>query len=236
MFSGRMGLYVVGMMGFVLALTSCRRDTACPPSLPSESCEGRSVVCKGEIHLSQLDAESRARLKGEVEAEIRDEMVAQWRKEWELSLDGVSRTADDKPLDGEGESKDLVKPDLLPPTQEIGRDSGGMKILREVFTTQISHRLPIDDRETFSVSDATVFCFVEISSSSEEERTITIRFTHSTGLSQSYSLPVGQSPAWRTWSKLNLTRSMTGTWLCEVFNEEETLLASKAFVVVESVQ
>ncbi|MBQ1925608.1 MAG: DUF2914 domain-containing protein [Proteobacteria bacterium] len=121
----------------------------------------------------------------------------------------------------------------LPPTQKIERDAGGMKILRHTFSTAIDHRLPIDEREVFSVSDASVFCFVEISAAEAEDRMITIRFTHSTGLAQSYSLPVSQSPAWRTWSKLNLTKSMTGTWLCEVFNEDNVLLASKTFTVVD---
>ena len=126
-----------------------------------------------------------------------------------------------------------VKPDALPPTQKIERDAGGMKLLRILLTTGIDHRLPVDERDAFTIEDASVFCFVEISAAEADDRSITIRFTHSTGLAQSYTLPVSQSPAWRTWSKLNLTKSMTGTWLCEVFNEDNVLLASRPFVVVD---
>ena len=119
----------------------------------------------------------------------------------------------------------------LPPTQPIEKDERGLKIMRQAFATQIVRRLPVDERESFTIEDGSIFCFVEVASNEENERLITLKFTHSTGLTQSYELPIGQSPAWRTWSKLNLTSSMTGAWLCEVFNEEGVLLASKSFVV-----
>lgn len=119
----------------------------------------------------------------------------------------------------------------LPPTQPIEKDERGLKIMRQAFATQIVRRLPVDERETFTIEDGSIFCFVEVSSNEENERLITLKFTHSTGMTQSYALPIGQSPAWRTWSKLNLTSSMTGAWLCEVFNEAGVLLASKSFTV-----
>ena len=213
------------------------------------SCESKCDACQNQVcpdiepqvqncpppeklSWDQIPSEDREKLRESLISEIKNEMRDEWVKEFEaeqkakLDAEKAANEVPDKKIP-------TAKPAKLPPTQKIERDPGGMKILRQVFTTQIVRRLPQDDREAFSVSDATVNCFVEISSASEEERMITIRFTHSTGLTQSYTLPVGQSPAWRTWSKLNLTRSMTGTWLCEVFNEEGTLLASRAFVVVE---
>ena len=219
---------------------SCAQPNECPK--PAQcSCPPQSPCpIAGQVQLGQLDPQARERLKSEVTQEIRAELKAQWRQEFEEEM----RQAANKPTPEPGEQTvavqnnqplppPQVQPKPLPPTQKIERDSGGLKILRHVFSTQIDHRQPVDEREAFSVSDSTVFCFVEISSSDDEERTITIRFIHSTGMSQSYSLPVGQSPAWRTWSKLNLTKSMTGTWLCEVFNEDGALLASKPFVIVD---
>ena len=187
------------------------------------------------IQLSQLDAASRERLKSELLAEIKEETRAEWKKEFLQSCPQPSTVQTVK-----ADSQNPVEPDTpravpapLPPTQKIERDTGGMKILRHTFATAIDHRLPVNERDAFSVSDGSVYCFVEISSSEDIERTITIKFMHSTGLSQSYTLPVSQSPAWRTWSKLNLTKSMTGTWLCEVFNEDNILLASRPFIVVD---
>ena len=186
------------------------------------------------VTLSQLDPASRERLRAEVLEEIREETRAQWLAEFRESQPITdSEEPDPEPIRPLVRENPAPARPQLPPTQKIERDAGGMKILRHTFSTAIDHRLPIDEREVFSVSDASVFCFVEISAAEAEDRMITIRFTHSTGLAQSYSLPVSQSPAWRTWSKLNLTKSMTGTWLCEVFNEDNVLLASKTFTVVD---
>ncbi len=213
------------------------------------ACQGQSIDCApavcncpekheipDKIQLSQLDNDSRERIKAEVLSEIKAELRAEWIKEFE-----AEKQAPIVPInDVEEETKSDTKPAIpestfvpLPPTQKIERDSGRMKILRHLLTTQVVHRLPADERNAFSVSESSVYCFVEISAADAEDRTITIKFTHSTGLSQSYSLPVSQSPAWRTWSKLNLTKSMTGKWLCEVFNEDNTLLSSSSFIVVD---
>lgn len=217
---------------------SCGADTPPCPTCPAP------VVCPPQnqlIQLSQLDAASRERLKSELLAEIKEETKLQWRKELEQAqmvpskpVEAVPNIAEkpptEKPLTP---SVPEIRPEPLPPTQKIERDERGMKILKHTFATQIVRRLPVDERDVFHISEASVFCYVEIASASEEDRNITIRFTHTTGLAQSYTLPISQSPAWRTWSKLNLTKSMTGTWLCEVFNEDNTLLASRPFVIVD---
>ena len=203
--------------------------------------------CADKVNLSQLDAESRNRLKSElatelereararltreieaelrpqIEAEVRAKVVAEMRR----NPPAVEPQGPDNP------TEILAKPAPIPPTRPIEKDAGGLRITRHIFTTKVEHRQPVSDRDSFSISDSSVICYVEISSPESRDRTVIIRFTHSTGLAQSYSLPISQSPAWRTWAKLNLTRSMTGTWLCEVFNEDNVLLASRPFVVVD---
>lgn len=202
---------------------ACPTPTGCPKS--------------DRIQLSQLDNESRERLKSELLSEIKEETRKAWLLEFEAQqAKKLEQQQNQKNVQAEAvpvQKIPNIRPEPLPPTQKIERDAGGMKILRHTFATQIVRRLPVDERDVFTISDASVFCYVEISSAAEEDRNITIRFTHSTGLAQSYSLPISQSPAWRTWSKLNLTKSMTGTWLCEIFNEDNTLLASRPFVVVD---
>ena len=228
---------------FSALLLSCEESPCscpeCPQCAPLPTCQW-----------SDLDAQTREHLKQELADALKDEMRARWhqdfeaesRAKWEAeyakspSSSASKETAfrekneDSQALDHE---LDRIKPDPLPPTQALEEDVGGMEITRHIFTTRVEHRLPVSDRESFSISDGAVFCYVEISSPEERDRMITIRFIHSTGLSQSYTLPVSQSPSWRTWTKLNLTRSMTGTWLCEVFNEDHALLASRPFVVVD---
>lgn len=223
------------LSGFAVILTSCGGSLSCD-QVDCHCPENDKIVMPEKIQLSQLDAASRDRLKSEVLSEIKEEMRAEWLKEFEASHKLAHKDKEPEPVAADVKNVPVVPkaaPAPLPPTQKIERDAGGMKILRHVLTTSVVHRLPVDEREAFSVSESSVYCFVEISAADVEDRMITIKFTHSTGLSQSYSLPVSQSPAWRTWSKLNLTKSMTGTWLCEVFNEDNVLLASSPFVVVD---
>lgn len=220
----------------LMALSAVVMGCHNPPSSPSIECAPCPAVpdCS-HLQISQLDMGTRERLKQELLAELKEETRIQWQREFEQEKQETIPPpqhfhAAQAPQPAK---RPTAKPDALPPTQKIERDAGGMKLLRLLLTTGIDHRLPVDERDAFSIEDASVFCFVEISAAEADDRTITIRFTHSTGLAQSYSLPVSQSPAWRTWSKLNLTKSMTGTWLCEVFNEDNVLLASRPFVVVD---
>lgn len=200
----------------------------CPPCPKAVECTQESA--------DEDEGSMRARLKQELLSEIKAETREAWRQEFEREMQAEqARDLAPRPvnLGASAVKRPQTKPETLSPIVKSERDSLGMKLLKLTCTSGIDHRLPIDERETFSIADASVFCHVEISAADEEEHTITIRFTHSTGLSQSYTLPVSQSPAWRTWSKLNLTKSMTGKWLCEVFNEDNVLLASRPFVVVD---
>lgn len=117
----------------------------------------------------------------------------------------------------------------LPPSQEIEKDEKGLKVLRHELTSKIVRRQPIEAKDDFKLSGGPVYCFVEVSSVYDAERMLTLRWVHSSGISQSYDLAIGQSPAWRTWSKLNTTSSMKGRWNCEVFNESGTLLSVATF-------
>ena len=234
----RRALLSLGILLSTTAWISC--ESNCPqahPCPPAIKCDFSTVT------LSQLDATSRDRLKKEVQEEIQDDLKAQWKREWlaEAEREKALAQKDAQDTENEKRTKEDIKPVRTPrksrptvelePTQPIEKDDRGMKVMRQAFATSIVRRLPVDERDAFTIEDASVFCFVEISSNDENERYITIKFTHSTGLTQSYELPIGQSPAWRTWSKLNLTQSMTGAWLCEVFNEDGVLLASKPFTV-----
>ena len=207
---------------------SCQQN--CDASVEPPKCPPPVTCPADQPQQNQIDPDDRESLRAELKAELQAEIRAELRREIELELQNELAR---KQAQSDTVKKPTAVPAAIPPTQKIEKDSGGLKILRQVFATQIQHRLPVDEREAFTIADASIYCFVEIASSEEDERTITIRFTHSTGLTQSYTLPVSQSPAWRTWSKLNLTKSMTGTWLCEVFNEDGTLLASKPFVIVD---
>lgn len=212
---------VMAVMMFPALCLSCERhdDCRCP--------EKADAPCAHtDIALDQLDAATLARLKQEVAQALKEEAFVRWRHEFEMGMQtAVSPNAN--------AAAPSVEPSRLPPTQAVERDPDGLKIQKITLSGAVVKRLPVDERDVFSISDTRVFCFVEIAAPRAQERTVTIRFTHSTGLTQSYDLPVNQSPAWRTWSKLNLTRAMTGTWLCEVFNEDDVLLASRSFVVVE---
>lgn len=220
------------LIALFIAAMGCQN----PPSPPQKECSPcpKAPDCS-RLQISQLDSGTRERLKQELLAELKEETRAQWQREFELEKQETLPPPQHFQAVKEPQppKRPTVKPDALPPTQKIERDAGGMKLLRILLTTGIDHRLPVDERDAFTIEDASVFCFVEISAAEADDRSITIRFTHSTGLAQSYTLPVSQSPAWRTWSKLNLTKSMTGTWLCEVFNEDNVLLASRPFVVVD---
>ncbi len=112
-------------------------------------------------------------------------------------------------------------------------DPDGLKINSHVIATGIEKRLPTGVANTFSVDVASVYCYLEVASVYSSERTLTLRWIHSSGITQSYQLHIGESPAWRTWSKLNLTRSMSGHWQCEVFNEAGSLLSTIPFNITK---
>ena len=195
-------------------------DTAPPAESEAPTCPPVPEIAS----LDDLDAATRARFRSELEREIRHEMMAQWRQEFNREIEASAEALFQKPAKADSPVQHA---------QLMERDADGIKVLRIVLASNVIRRLPVDERDRFSVTDASVFCYAEVSVPREEERNLTFRFTHSTGLSQSYQLPVNQSPAWRTWSKLNLTKSMTGSWTCEIFNEDQVLLASHAFVVEE---
>ncbi len=232
------------LVWMITGLSACESPT-CPSAVPD--CPACPACDQNNVTLSSLDNASRERLKTEIMAEIKNDLIEQWKTEWlakqpvpEIDPTPVLPNSDETPNEPDADDEKPVRRSHastrppLPPTQPVEKDERGLKVMRQVLSTEISRRLPVDEREQFSIEDASVFCYVEISSNSEIERAITVKFTHSTGLTQSYELPVGQSPAWRTWSKLNLTSSMTGAWLCEIFNEEGVLLASKPFTVSDT--
>lgn len=213
-------------------------------SILSQACNDQPCICP-ELPVSDasqpqpltweaLDDETRSRIKTEVENALRESLRAEYQQECENRLKEANpyNAKEANPPKANAATPDTEMSSPLPPTQNIERDANGLKVLRIVLSTSVVKRLPVDARDLFEIDDGSIFCFVEISAPQEEERRVTVRFTHATGLSQSYELPVNQSPAWRTWSKLNLTRSMTGSWLCEVFNEDGVLLDSKPFEVV----
>lgn len=224
------GLILI-IIGFsALSFWSCRA---------SSEAEAQQAPCIAErIDFEKLDAATKKRLKDEAEVIVRAEIQAQMQRELEamhlqkmaeaeMGEGGYPKSASNKDVDPElEEERDRV--------QTIDRDPDGLKILRLLLSTDVVRRLPVDERETFTIDDGSVFCFTEISAPRDDERMITLRFTHSTGLTQSYALPVNKSPAWRTWSKLNLTRSMTGQWFCEILNEDGMLLARRSFEVVDN--
>ncbi len=230
------GLLVSTLLCSSVALFSCAQE--CPQSTPCRTCE----VCDlSNVPLSRLDVDARERLKNEVLTEVRDDLRAQWKREF---MEEMAKAHPDQKAGVEKQTE--VAAEQAEPqrqhrrsrpsvefhsAQPIEKDERGLKVVRQALATGIVRRLPVDERDSFTIEDASIFCFAELSSNDENERYVTLKFIHSTGLSQSYELAVGQSPAWRTWSKLNLTQSMTGAWLCEVYNEDGVLLASKPFTV-----
>ncbi len=116
----------------------------------------------------------------------------------------------------------------------VDRDPDGLKVNTHVIAAQIDMRLPLGVDNTFDVGVASVYCYVEIANVYQPDRELTLRWVHSSGVTQTYQLNIGQSPAWRTWSKLNLTRAMVGLWQCEIYNESGTMLSTIPFKITKN--
>ena len=193
------------------------------------------------VRFDDLDEASKARLRAEAEVAVRAEIEARVRAECESKYRAVWKAAQGaggvvEGIHGVGGESAVAKEggaeaDLDAGMIEGERDAEGLRIMRLLLASDVVRRHPVDARDVFTLEDGSIFCYVEISAPKEEPRAITLRFTHATGLTQSYELPINQSPAWRTWSKLNLTRSMTGRWSCEILNEDGVRLAHRAFEV-----
>ncbi|MFA5624361.1 MAG: DUF2914 domain-containing protein [Bradymonadales bacterium] len=209
-------------------------NQATEQSIRAELSEKLRVQLREELR-EQLIAE----LRPQIEAEILQERDTLNKDESELNVADTSLPIEKQHVSEEGENFEkvqdeqefLVNMQLLAPSGNIEKDDRGLKILRITMALGVERRQPIDERKVFKISDGAIFCYLEVASVYDDERMLTLRWTHTSGISQSYDLAIGQSPAWRTWSKLNLTQSMRGNWTCEVFNEDGVLLASSAFFV-----
>lgn len=242
------------------ARRACGRAAAIAAALSVSAChasdeaQARSENMPRQIRFESLSDADQSRLLGEAQTLVRAQIEAEFRAKCDARMaaagmeksaragcfgetagddaadaaqtDPAVRNAEsaraDAPADPAGERDGFVAGE---------RDADGLRVMQLLLAADVVRRLPVDARDTFAIEDGSVFCYAEISSSKEDERMVTLRFAHSTGLTQSYALPVNQSPAWRTWSKLNLTRSMTGAWTCQIFNEDGVLLGSRAFEV-----
>lgn len=231
----RLGLCVCVYLCIPLACESAQSQTQQSPPPACEAIAQKERAALREQIRQELREEIRAELRQELIAElspgIRAQIAAEYEQKHEVAQE-FEQNETTESLSPEAQIEDEQQEiKLIPPSGNVEKDEHGLKILRIALSSGVERRQPTDERQIFKISDGAIFCFIEVASVYEDERLLTLRWTHTSGISQSYEMPIGQSPAWRTWSKLNLTQAMVGSWNCEIFNEDGILLASASFYV-----
>ena len=232
---------LIKIVSLAILVTNC----ACQPSKNKEnndeinSLQRSALMRQSEIIKNELEKSLKKELEIELKSYIDEKITASTKinnKDNSItSLTTIPATPPTRNTNNPSEMKIAEQePEPLQPSQTVEKDEQGMKILRHELSTGIQRRLPIETKTAFPNSTPEIFCFVEVASIYDPERTLTLKWIHSTGVTQSYDLTIGQSPAWRTWSKLNLTSAMTGRWNCEVFNEDGTLLSVAHFHIFDN--
>ncbi|MGB5286799.1 MAG: DUF2914 domain-containing protein [Polyangiales bacterium] len=108
----------------------------------------------------------------------------------------------------------------------------GLSIQRLITAPEIERREPVAATSVFGHHDERVYAFVEISNTSEEDRSVLVHFVGPEGqVSGGIELRIpAAAPRWRTWA---YTRHATkpGLWRVEIRSKDGTLVGALPFEV-----
>lgn len=114
-------------------------------------------------------------------------------------------------------------------------DDQGLKFLQHVVGTAIDDRQPVGVGEDFPENTEKIYCYIEVDNAEGPRREVTVIWYQRGVELRRYALPIGKSPAWRTWARMSLGPGRQGGWRCDVTNEQGTVISRARFVVSEPV-
>lgn len=120
---------------------------------------------------------------------------------------------------------------ILALSQEHRLESGGseVRVIRDVVTTGIVNREPIDGPAVFPPSVGVLYYFTEVESARTPAQIVHRWYFQGENVAE-VSLPV-EADRWRTWSRKQILRNWTGSWKGEAVDGSGKVLSSRSFDV-----
>jgi hypothetical protein len=105
-----------------------------------------------------------------------------------------------------------------------------LEVTRFVFTRQVVDRQPQGEVQNVPLDGHRVYGFIEVLNRGAP-RQLTMVWRQEGKQVARFSLDVGSSPRWRTWSYLRARKSMLGQWEVSVKDDQGNLLASESLII-----
>ena len=124
----------------------------------------------------------------------------------------------------------VALPILAASEDRIARlEENSLQIIRDVVTTEVIDREPINDGLVFSASMGPVFYFTEVKGAYTPTHITHTWYYEGQQMAQ---VPLAiEGPRWRTWSSKQMLKEWNGSWRVEAVDADGNLLSSQTFEV-----
>lgn len=113
---------------------------------------------------------------------------------------------------------------LAAPSATAETKTEEFKLIQLVFARQLQGRTPAEVSPRIAADGARVYAHAQFANTGDP-RTVTMSWQRDGRVRHRFSLKVGRSPSWRTWSYLNAVPHNRGTWTVTL-HDEDVLLGS----------
>ena len=118
--------------------------------------------------------------------------------------------------------------------KELSEERIRGKVIRAIFTSQISDREPTDNLTEISNSSDRIYFFTDLREL--EGQIITHRWEHNNKVMAEVKFKVGGGPRWRVYSSKNLLPEWTGVWTVVVTDENGRTLETSVFNYIQAAE
>lgn len=116
------------------------------------------------------------------------------------------------------------------PGVTIAARANDPQLIDLAVATRIADRQPEEAGDSFPASVGQLYCWAAVKNSGEPtEVTIIWRFGDSVVTEKSVS--IGTSSRWRSWTRQRINEKNTGSWSCEVVDQNKESLGKATFTV-----
>lgn len=119
---------------------------------------------------------------------------------------------------------------LLVAAEERPQPNGNsLSVARDMVTTEVVGREPVNDGAAFSPSMGPVYYFTEVEGADVPTQITHIWYYEGRQMAQ---VPLAvEGPRWRTWSSKQILQDWTGTWKVEAVDAHGQVLSSQTFEI-----
>lgn len=119
--------------------------------------------------------------------------------------------------------------DRLARTDMQNMEDGSLKVVRDLVTTNVVKREPVNDGMVFSARLGPVFYFTEVNGADTPTHIAHIWYYEGREMAK---VPLSiEGPRWRTWSSKRMLEDWKGSWRVEAVDADGKLLSSQTFEV-----